>query len=55
MNNTATGLSALDVLLIVNIVLKLVGSIDWSWWLVLWPLWAQIIFVVIVIIILTLD
>ena len=34
-----TGLSFATVLLIVFIVLKLVGSIAWSWWWVLSPLW----------------
>ena len=29
----------LDVILIINIVLKLVGLITWSWWVVLWPFW----------------
>ena len=47
MDNKATGIGILDVLLIVNIVLKLVGSINWSWWIVLWPLWTQIALVII--------
>lgn len=34
-----TGLSFTTVLLIIFIVLKLVGSIAWSWWWVLSPLW----------------
>lgn len=33
----------LDVILVVNIILKLIGTIDWSWRVVLWPLWADII------------
>lgn len=36
------GVSVLGVLLIVFIVLKLVGVIDWSWWLVLIPLWISL-------------
>lgn len=34
-----SGLGLLDVIQIVLIVLKLVGVIDWSWWVVLIPLW----------------
>ena len=37
-----TGLSFTTVLLIIFIVLKLVGSIAWSWWWVLSPLWIPI-------------
>lgn len=37
-----TGLSFTTVLLIIFIVLKLVGSIAWSWWWVLAPLWTPI-------------
>lgn len=33
------GIGIADVLLIVFIVLKLIGVIDWSWWWVLCPLW----------------
>ena len=36
------GVSGLSVLLIVFIVLKLVGVISWSWWIVLIPLWIGI-------------
>lgn len=36
-------------LLIVFIVLKLVGVIDWSWWWVLSPLWISTILTVLVI------
>ena len=39
-----TGLSFTTVLLIIFIVLKLVGSIAWSWWWVLSPLWIPIAF-----------
>jgi hypothetical protein len=37
-----TGLSFTTVLLIIFVVLKLVGSIAWSWWWVLSPLWIPI-------------
>lgn len=32
----------LEILLVVFIVLKLIGTIDWSWGLVLLPLWIDI-------------
>lgn len=35
-------LGILAVLQIVFLILKLTGLIDWSWWLVLVPLWADI-------------
>lgn len=38
----SSGLGILVVLQIVFLVLKLTGLIDWSWWLVLVPLWADI-------------
>lgn len=49
--NTGSSLGLLDVILVVNIILKLIGVIDWSWWVVLWPLWISIGVVVIVFII----
>lgn len=40
---TTTGsVSALGVVQIVFIILKLVGVINWSWWAVLIPLWISI-------------
>lgn len=33
------GLGVLDVVQIILIVLKLARVIDWSWWVVLIPLW----------------
>ena len=41
-NSKSSGLGILAVLQIVFLVLKLTGLIDWSWWLVLVPLWADI-------------
>lgn len=41
------GLSLADVLLVVFIVLKLVGVIQWSWVWVLSPLWISILIVLI--------
>lgn len=41
-NVTTGGITAIDVLQIVFIVLKLCGVIKWSWWLVLMPLWISL-------------
>ena len=38
----SSGLGILPVLQVVFLVLKLTGLIDWSWWLVLVPLWTDI-------------
>lgn len=50
-NNTRSGIGLLDVILVVNIILKLIGVINWSWWVVLWPLWVSIAIIAIVFII----
>lgn len=49
--NVRAGIGFFDMLLLVNIVLKLTGVINWSWWVVLWPLWFGIIVAIIFIII----
>jgi len=54
-NNSRSGLGILDVILIVQIILKLFGLINWSWGLVLWPLWVSIVIIIIAIIILCMD
>lgn len=38
-NNNSGGIGLCGVLFIVFLVLKLVGTISWSWWLVTLPLW----------------
>ena len=38
-NSSSGGVSVCGVLTIVFVVLKLIGSIGWSWWWVLSPLW----------------
>ena len=43
---TTGGVSTLGVVQIVFIILKLVGVIEWSWWLVFIPLYISIGFVV---------
>ena len=40
------GPGILGLLGVAFVVLKLVGVINWSWWLVLIPLWIEIILVV---------
>lgn len=50
-NNTRSSIGLLDVILVVNIILKLIGVINWSWWVVLWPLWVSIAIIIIFIII----
>ena len=37
----STGLGILGVLEVIFVVLKLLKLIDWSWWLVLIPLWID--------------
>jgi hypothetical protein len=39
--NESGGISAVSVLTIVFVVLKLTRNIDWSWWWVLSPLWIS--------------
>lgn len=50
-NNTGSGVELLDIILVVNIILKLIGIINWSWLVVLWPLWISIVIIIIFIII----
>lgn len=45
-------LTFLDVLCIVFIVLKLTHVINWSWWVVLAPIWGGILVVIIIVLIL---
>ena len=41
-NNPSNGLGLGTVLLIVFLILKLTGTIDWSWWWVTSPLWIPL-------------
>ncbi len=41
MSETGNGMGLASVLTTVFIVLKLVGTISWSWWWVLSPLWIS--------------
>lgn len=44
------GLTFLDALTLIFIVLKLTHVIDWSWWWVLSPIWLMIIYVVLILV-----
>jgi hypothetical protein len=41
--NKSTGISIGMVLFLIFMVLKLTGSIDWSWWWVTSPLWIPFV------------
>jgi hypothetical protein len=41
-SNTNTGISLGTVLFIVFLILKLCGTITWSWWWVTAPLWIPL-------------
>ena len=47
--NTSGGLGLGSVLFIVFLVLKLTGTIDWSWWWVTSPLWIPLAALILVI------
>jgi len=47
--NGGVGLPSL--VFIVFLILKLVGTIDWSWWWITAPLWIPIVIVIIIVII----
>lgn len=42
----------LGVLQIIFLVLKCIGTIDWSWWAVLTPLWINLVLIVITVVLL---
>ena len=46
-NNNSSGIGFFGLLTIVFIVLKLVGYINWSWWLVLLPAYGGILLVLV--------
>lgn len=45
-SSSSGGVGFVGLLTIVFITLKLTGHIDWSWWLVLAPLWIIVALVV---------
>lgn len=50
--NYTPSLTFLDALCIVFIVLKLTHVINWSWWIVLAPIWGGILVGIIIVLIL---
>lgn len=42
-SSPVVGIGFFGLLGIVFIVLKLIGYIDWSWWIVLSPIWGSIL------------
>jgi len=46
LNNRSGGASALELLSIAFIVLKLTGEISWSWWWVVAPIWGIMVVIV---------
>jgi len=54
-DNEKHGLGILDVLQIIFIVLKLTNLINWSWWVVLIPLWIGLAATLLVLIICLID
>ena len=50
-SNSSSGMSVFTVIGIVFIVLKLVGVINWSWWLVTLPFWGGLVLIVSVLVI----
>lgn len=51
--NMKSNIGFLQILTLIFIVLKLVGTITWSWWWVLSPLWIQASILLIIIVITT--
>lgn len=49
-SRSSGGIGFAGLLTIVLITLKLLGKITWSWWWVLWPVWATAIMIVLQII-----
>lgn len=41
-NHSSGGIGLAGVLLVVFVILKLVGVINWSWWWVTAPLWGSV-------------
>ena len=48
-NSSSTGIGFFGILTIVFTVLKLTGSITWSWWWVLAPIWATFALILVII------
>lgn len=52
-NASSGGVSFAGLLTIVFIALKLTGTITWSWWWVLSPIWISFMLVLLIILVLT--
>ena len=50
-NASSGGIGFFGLLAIVLITLKLLGVIDWAWWIVLAPLWGSVAFTVLIIVV----
>lgn len=53
--NEGSGITFIDALTLIFIVLKLTGVIDWSWLWVLSPIWVTIILIVVSVVALKFD
>lgn len=51
-SSSSSGVSAIGLLGVAFVVLKLIGVINWSWWWVTLPFWGAIPLILIVVIIL---
>ena len=50
-SSSSSGIGLFGLLGVAFIVLKLMGYIDWSWWLVTAPFWCPIVLVLIFIVV----
>lgn len=50
--NSSCGIGVGSALTIVFVVLKLVGTIDWSWWWILSPVWISVVIGLVVFVVL---
>ena len=50
-SGVASSTGFFDLLGIAFIVLKLCGVIDWSWWIVLAPIWGSLVLIIVILLI----
>lgn len=53
-NNNNSGITFFGLLAVAFIVLKLTGTIQWSWWAVLAPLWVPAVVIVVIAVVIVL-
>ena len=41
-------MTILEMILIINVILKFFNLIDWSWSLTFWPFWVEIAIIIII-------